>query len=64
MDVEAAISSIASASTNKNEKTTVDYFFNFCGSVAGLLPHFIILRRDKNLTIHCYYFTYIFVQIN
>ena len=31
----------------KNEKTTVDpFFFNFCGSVAGLL-HFIILRRQK-----------------
>ena len=30
----------------KNE-TTVDNFFNFCGSVACLLPHFIILRRQK-----------------
>ena len=39
--------SIASTSTNKNEKTTVDNFFNFCGSVACLLLHFIILRRQK-----------------
>ena len=31
----------------KNEKTTVDDFFNFCGSVACLLLHFIILRRQK-----------------
>ena len=31
----------------KNEKTTVDNFFNFCGSVACLLLHFIILRRQK-----------------
>ena len=30
----------------KNEKTTVDNFFNFFGSVACLL-HFIILRRRK-----------------
>ena len=31
----------------KNEKMTVDNFFNFCGSVAYLLLHFIILRRQK-----------------
>ena len=31
----------------KNEKTTVDKFFNFCGSVACLLLHFIILRGQK-----------------
>ena len=32
----------------KNEKTTVDrlQFFNFCGSVACLLLHFIVLRRQ------------------
>ena len=31
----------------KNEKTTVDNFFNFCGSVACLLLHFIISRKQK-----------------
>ena len=31
----------------KSEKTTVDNLFNFCGSVACLLLHFIILRRQK-----------------
>ena len=31
----------------KNEKTTTDNFFNFCGSVACLLLHFIILRKQK-----------------
>ena len=31
----------------KNKKTTVDNFFNFCGSVACLLLHFIILRKQK-----------------
>ena len=31
----------------KNEKTTVDNFFNFCGSVACLLLHFIILKKQK-----------------
>ena len=45
--MEAAISSTASDCTNKNEKTTVDNFFYFCGSVACLLLHFIILRRQK-----------------
>ena len=34
-------------SLTKNEKTTVDNFFNFCGSVACLLLHFIILRKQK-----------------
>ena len=33
--------------TTKNEKTTVDNFFNFCGFVACLLLHFIILRKQK-----------------
>ena len=31
----------------KNEKTIVDNFFSFCGSVACLLLYFIILRRQK-----------------
>ena len=31
----------------KNKKTTVDNFFNFCGSVACRLLHFMILRRQK-----------------
>ena len=31
----------------ENEKTTVDNFFNFCGSVACFLLHFIILKRQK-----------------
>ena len=31
----------------KNEKTIVDNFFNFLGSVPCLLLHFIILRRQK-----------------
>ena len=31
----------------KNEKTTVDKFFNFCGSIACLLLHFIIFRKQK-----------------
>ena len=31
----------------KNEKTTVDNFFNFCGSVVCLFLHFIILRKQK-----------------
>ena len=35
----------------KNEKTTVDNFFNFCGSVACLLLHFIILRKQKPLFV-------------
>ena len=34
-------------SLTENEKTTVDNFFNFCESVACLLLHFIILRRQK-----------------
>ena len=32
----------------KYEKTTVDNFFNFCGSVACLFLHFIILRGQKS----------------
>ena len=35
----------------KNEKTTVDNFSNFCGSVACLLLHFITLRGQKLLFI-------------
>ena len=31
----------------KNEKMNVDNFFNFCGSVACLLQHFIILREQN-----------------
>ena len=31
----------------KNDKTTVDNFFNFCESIACLLLYFIILRRQK-----------------
>ena len=31
----------------KNEKTTVDNFFNFCGSVACFLLDFIIFRKQK-----------------
>ena len=31
----------------KNEKLTVDNFFSFCESVACLLLHFIILRKQK-----------------
>ena len=31
----------------KNEKTIVDNFFNFCGSVHCLLLHFNILKRQK-----------------
>ena len=35
-------------SLTKNEKTTVDNFFNFCGSVACLLRLFVILRGQKS----------------
>ena len=35
-------------SPTKNEKTTVENFFNFCGSVACFLLHFIILKRQKH----------------
>ena len=45
-DVEAVDFQQLPLSLTKNEKTTVDNFFNFCGSVACLL-HFIILRRQK-----------------
>ena len=34
-------------SRTKNEKTTVDHFFNFCGFVACLLLQFIILTRQS-----------------
>ena len=34
--------------STKNEKTTVDNFFNFCESVACLLLHFIILRKKRS----------------
>ena len=47
-DVEAVIFQLLSST--KNEKTTIDNFFNFCGSVACLL-HFIILREQKPLFI-------------
>ena len=43
---------IASASTNKkrqNDRRQI--FLNFCGSIACLLLHFIILRRQKPLFI-------------
>ena len=33
--------------STKNEKTTVDNFLNFCGYVACLFLHFIILRRQN-----------------
>ena len=45
-DVEAVIFQPLPLPLTKNEKTTVDNFFNFCGSVACLL-HFISLRRKK-----------------
>ena len=31
----------------KNKKRSLTIFFNFCGSVACLLLHFIILRKEK-----------------
>ena len=48
-DVEAVIFQTLPLSLplTKNEKTTVDNFFNFCGSVACFLLHFIILRGQK-----------------
>ena len=46
-DVEAVIFQPLPLPLTKNEKTTVDIFFNFCGSVAYLLLHFIILRKQK-----------------
>ena len=46
-DVEALIFQPLPLPPTKNEKTTVDNFLNFCGSVVCLLLHFIILRRQK-----------------
>ena len=45
--MEAVIFQPLPLSLTKNEKTTVDNFFYFCGSVACLLLHFIILRKQK-----------------
>ena len=45
-NVEAVIFQPLPLPLTKNNKTTVDNFFNFCGSVAFLL-HFIILKRQK-----------------
>ena len=42
--------STVSASTNKNEKTTLTIFLNFCRSVACLL-HFIMLKGQKPSSI-------------
>ena len=46
-DVEAVIFQTLPLPPTKNEKTTVDNFFNFYGSLAYFLLHFIILRRQK-----------------
>ena len=46
-DVEAVIFQPLPLPLTKNEKTTVDIFFNLCECVACLLLHFIILRRQK-----------------
>ena len=46
-DEEAVIFQTLPLPLTKNEKTTVDNFFNFCRSVACLLLHFIILIRQK-----------------
>ena len=46
-NVEAVIFQPLPLPLTKNEKTTVDNFFDFCGSVACLLLHFIILKRQK-----------------
>ena len=45
-DVKAVIFQQLPLPLIKNEKTTVDTFSNFCVSVACLLLHFIILRRQ------------------
>ena len=50
-DVEAVIFQLLPLPLTKDEKTTVDNFFNFCGSVAYLLLHFIIWRKQKSLFI-------------
>ena len=67
---------ITSASTNKKPKTTVDNFFNFCVSVACLLLHFILLRKQKPsfiaitlptllelIVLNCYKFFFIDIRI-
>ena len=46
-DVEAVIFQTLPLPLTKSEKTIVNNFFNFCGSVACLLLHFIILRKQK-----------------
>ena len=46
-DVEVVIFQTLPLPPTKSEKSTVDNFFNFCESVACLLLHFIILRRQK-----------------
>ena len=46
-DVEAVFFQPLPLPLTKNEKTTVGNFFNFCESVACLLLHFIILRKQK-----------------
>ena len=45
--MEAVIFQALSLPLKKNEKMMADNFFNFCGSVACLLLHFIILRTQK-----------------
>ena len=45
--MEAAIFQQLPLPLTKNEKMTIDNFYNFCGSVACLLLHFIILRKQK-----------------
>ena len=45
--MEAVIFQTLPLPPTKNEKIIVDNFFNFCGFVACLLLHFIILRRQK-----------------
>ena len=46
-DVKVVIFRPLPLSPTQNVKTTVDNFFNFCGSVTCLLLHFIILRGQK-----------------
>ena len=46
-DVEAVVFQSLPLPLTKNEITTVDNVFNFCGSVACLLLHFIISKRKK-----------------
>ena len=47
-DVEAVIFQTLPLPQTKNEKTTVANFLNFCGFVAFLPLHFIILRKQKS----------------